>query len=78
MANGENQNPNPNPNPSEATPGTTAKMITLKTTNCEIFEVEEAVAMEFSTVKSFFEDDTVLATTPMPLPNVSGSALSQR
>ena len=75
MANGENQNPNPNP--IEATPGAAARTITLKTADGEIFEVEEAVAMEFATVKSFFEDDAVSATTPMPLPNVSGSALSR-
>ncbi|KAL0009363.1 hypothetical protein SO802_010865 [Lithocarpus litseifolius] len=75
MANGENQNPNPNP--IEATPGAAGRTITLKTADGEIFEVEEAVAMEFATVKSFFEDDAVSATTPMPLPNVSGSALSR-
>ncbi|XP_075643268.1 SKP1-like protein 20 [Castanea sativa] len=75
MANGENQNPNPNP--IEATPGAAARTITLKTADGEIFEVEEAVAMEFGTVKSFFEDDAVSATKPMPLPNVSGSALSR-
>lgn len=75
MANGEHQNPNPNP--IEATPGAAARTITLKTADGEIFEVEEAVAMEFATVKSFFEDDAISATTPMPLPNVTGSALSR-
>ena len=73
MANGENQNPNP----SEAIPEAAAKTITLKTADGEIFKVEEAVAMEFATVKSFFEDDAVSATSLMPLPNVSGSALSR-
>ncbi|KAL0013881.1 hypothetical protein SO802_000950 [Lithocarpus litseifolius] len=75
MANSENQNPNPNP--SEATLGATAKTITLKTADGEIFEVEEAVAMEFATVKSFFKNGAVLATTQMQLPNVSDSALSR-
>ena len=74
MANDENQNLNP----SEATLGAVAKMITLKTADREIFKVEEAVAMEFTMVKSFFEDDAVLVTTLMPLPNVSSSALSPR
>ena len=74
MANDENQNLNP----SEATPGAVAKTITLKTADREIFKVEEAVAMEFTMVKSFFEDDAVLVTTLMLLPNVSSSALSPR
>ena len=64
---------NPNPNPSE----TIQKTITLKTADGELFEVEEAVAMEFVTVKSYFEDDAVSESTAMPLPNVSGFALAR-
>uniref|UniRef100_A0A2N9GQX8 SKP1-like protein n=1 Tax=Fagus sylvatica TaxID=28930 RepID=A0A2N9GQX8_FAGSY len=58
-------------------PSSSSIKITLKTSDGEVFEVEEAVAMEFVTVKSFFEDDAVSQSTPMPLPNVSSFALSR-
>ncbi|CAK7355413.1 unnamed protein product [Dovyalis caffra] len=53
-----------------------AKKITLKTSDNQIFEVEESVAMEFATVKSFFEDSPS-STDTVPLPNVAAKPLSQ-
>ncbi|KAJ6740590.1 SCF UBIQUITIN LIGASE SKP1 COMPONENT [Salix purpurea] len=53
-----------------------AKKITLKTSDDQIFEVEESVAMEFATVKSFFED-APSSTDTVPLPNVPAKPFSQ-
>lgn len=55
-----------------------AKTITLKTADDQVFEVPENVAMEFDTVKSFFDDNADAAPdTAVPLPNISGSQLSK-
>ncbi|KAJ6419636.1 SKP1 [Salix viminalis] len=53
-----------------------AKKINLKTSDDQIFEVEESVAMEFATVKSFFED-APSSTDTVPLPNVPAKPFSQ-
>ncbi|GMY33235.1 SKP1-like protein 20 [Fagus crenata] len=58
-------------------PSSSSIKITLKTSDGEEFLVEEAVAMEFVTVKSFFEEEGDSQSTPMPLPNVSSFALSR-
>ncbi|GMY33233.1 SKP1-like protein 14 [Fagus crenata] len=58
-------------------PSSSSIKIMLKTSDGEVFLVEEAVAMKFITVKSFFEEDGVSQSTPMPLPNVSSFALSR-
>lgn len=64
-----NQSENPNPTSSST-------KITLKTSDNELFEVEEAVAMKFCTVKQYFDDEnnnnvtSCASTTVIPLPNV--------
>ncbi|KAJ6929596.1 SKP1-like protein 14 [Populus alba x Populus x berolinensis] len=63
----------PQPDTETAQP---TKKITLKSSDNQIFEVEEAVAMEFATVKSFFEDSPS-STDTVPLPNVTAKPLSQ-
>ncbi|KAL4616228.1 hypothetical protein ACB092_07G183600 [Castanea dentata] len=50
------------------------KKVTLKSSDGEIFEVEESVAMESQTIKNLIEDDC--ADTSIPLPNVTGHILS--
>ncbi|KAK9941552.1 hypothetical protein M0R45_007256 [Rubus argutus] len=51
------------------------KMITLKSSDGEIFEIEEAVALESQTIKHMVEDGC--ADNAIPLPNVTGSILSK-
>ncbi|KAJ6737014.1 SKP1 [Salix viminalis] len=63
----------PQPDTETAKP---TKKITLKSSDNQIFEVEESVAMEFATVKSFFEDSP--STDTVPLPNVTAKPLSQK
>ncbi|XP_050262234.1 SKP1-like protein 1B [Quercus robur] len=50
------------------------KKVTLKSSDGEIFEVEETVAMESQTIKSLIEDDC--ANNTIPLPNVTSRILS--
>ncbi|KAK4562239.1 hypothetical protein RGQ29_004914 [Quercus rubra] len=50
------------------------KKVTLKSSDGEIFEVEETVAMESQTIKSLIEDDC--ANNAIPLPNVTSHILS--
>jgi S-phase kinase-associated protein 1 len=65
------ENPNPIPKVVDG------KTIKLRTDDGEIFEVEEALAMELLTVKSFFNEDGVSYDTVVPLMNVSSSALAK-
>ncbi|KAK1362952.1 hypothetical protein POM88_038513 [Heracleum sosnowskyi] len=51
------------------------KMITLKSSDNETFEVEEKVAMEALTIKHMIEDDS--ACTTIPLPDVTGTILAK-
>ncbi|XP_074324597.1 SKP1-like protein 1A [Apium graveolens] len=51
------------------------KMITLKSSDNETFEVEEAVVVEALTIKHMIEDDC--ANTTIPLPNVTGMILAK-
>ncbi|XP_047088360.1 SKP1-like protein 1 [Lolium rigidum] len=51
------------------------KMITLKSSDNEVFEVEEAVAMESQTIRHMIEDDC--ADNGIPLPNVNAKILSK-
>nr|UJT66246.1 SKP1-like protein 1A [Nicotiana plumbaginifolia] len=53
----------------------TSKMIVLKSSDGEIFEVEEAVALESQTIKHMIEDDC--ADTSIPLPNVTSKILAK-
>ncbi|OMO89452.1 SKP1 component [Corchorus olitorius] len=52
------------------------KKITLRTADNQQFEVDEDIAMEFVTVKTFFDENPDAAQEPMPLPNVSAKCLS--
>ncbi|XP_078445762.1 S phase kinase-associated protein 1 [Wolffia australiana] len=54
---------------------TTGKKITLKSSDGEEFEVDEAVAMESQTIKHMIEDDC--ADNGIPLPNVTSKILSK-
>ncbi|XP_062224403.1 SKP1-like protein 1 [Phragmites australis] len=51
------------------------KMIMLKSSDGEEFEVEEAVAMESQTIRHMIEDDC--ADNGIPLPNVNSKILSK-
>lgn len=51
------------------------KMITLRSSDGEEFEIEESVAMESQTIKHMIEDDC--AESVIPLPNVSSKILSK-
>ncbi|KAK6922563.1 SKP1 component, dimerization [Dillenia turbinata] len=51
------------------------KMITLKSSDGEAFEVEESVALESQTIKHMIEDDC--ADSGIPLPNVTSKILSK-
>nr|XP_016493547.1 PREDICTED: SKP1-like protein 1A [Nicotiana tabacum] len=51
------------------------KMIVLKSSDGETFEVEESVAVESQTIKHMIEDDC--ADTSIPLPNVTSKILAK-
>ncbi|EYU17579.1 hypothetical protein ABFS82_03G073600 [Erythranthe guttata] len=51
------------------------KKITLRSSDGEVFEVEDAVAVESQTIKHMIEDDC--ADNVIPLPNVTGKILSK-
>lgn len=53
----------------------TGKMIVLRSSDNETFEVEEAVAVESQTIKHMIEDDC--ADTSIPLPNVTSKILAK-
>ncbi|GMH17852.1 hypothetical protein Nepgr_019693 [Nepenthes gracilis] len=53
----------------------TSKKVTLKSSDGEIFEVDEVVALESQTIKHMIEDDC--ADSAIPLPNVTGKILSK-
>ncbi|OMO84614.1 SKP1 component [Corchorus capsularis] len=59
-----------------ATTSDESKKITLRTADNQEFEVEEAIAMKFVTVKTFFEENPEACEEAMPLPNVSAKCLS--
>uniref|UniRef100_A0A453CR30 SKP1 component POZ domain-containing protein n=1 Tax=Aegilops tauschii subsp. strangulata TaxID=200361 RepID=A0A453CR30_AEGTS len=50
-------------------------MITLKSSDGEEFQIEEAVAMESQTIRHMIEDDC--ADNGIPLPNVDSKILSK-
>lgn len=52
------------------------KMFTLKSSDGELFEVEEAVALQSQTIKHMIEED-VCAEGGIPLPNVTGKILAK-
>ncbi|XP_047322246.1 SKP1-like protein 1B [Impatiens glandulifera] len=54
---------------------TTMKMIMLKSSDGETFEVEESVALESQTIKHMIEDDC--ADTVIPLPNVTSKIMAK-
>ncbi|GLT34983.1 hypothetical protein SLA2020_094680 [Shorea laevis] len=53
----------------------TGRKITLKSSDGETFEVDEAVALESQTIKHMIEDDC--ADNGIPLPNVTSKILSK-
>ncbi|RWW22751.1 hypothetical protein GW17_00013033, partial [Ensete ventricosum] len=53
----------------------TMNSITLKSSDGEVFEVDEAVAMESQTIKHMIEDDC--AENGIPLPNVTSKILAK-
>ncbi|KAL2468505.1 SKP1-like protein 1A [Forsythia ovata] len=53
----------------------TQKMIVLKSSDLETFEVEETVALESQTIKHMIEDGC--ADTSIPLPNVTSKILAK-
>ncbi|KAF1002979.1 hypothetical protein AG4045_009077 [Apium graveolens] len=52
-----------------------SKMIMLRSSNNEVFEVEEALAFESQTIKHMIEHDC--ADTVIPLPKVSSNILAK-
>ncbi|KAL6504461.1 SKP1-like protein 1A [Orobanche gracilis] len=52
-----------------------SKKIVLRSSDCEVFEVEASVAVESQTIKHMIEDDC--ADQIIPLPNVTGKILSK-
>ncbi|XWS10606.1 hypothetical protein CRYUN_Cryun38cG0010800 [Craigia yunnanensis] len=52
------------------------KKIVLRADDNHEFEVDEAIAMEFGTVRTFFEDNPDATEEPIPLLNVSSKCLS--
>ncbi|KAK1320092.1 SKP1-like protein 1A [Acorus calamus] len=60
----------------EETPAAAAtRKVTLKSSDGEVFEVEETVALESQTIKHMIEDDC--ADNGIPLPNVTSKILSK-
>ncbi|XP_065858831.1 SKP1-like protein 14 [Euphorbia lathyris] len=53
-----------------------SKKITLKTGDNTYFHVEESIAMEMATVRTFLSDDDAEAGTAFPVPNVSAKYMS--
>ncbi|KAK8623164.1 hypothetical protein V6N13_118055 [Hibiscus sabdariffa] len=60
-----------------ATDGAQLKKFILIAADEQEFEVEEAVAMEFGIVKTYFEDNPDSCDEPIPLPNVESKYLSK-
>lgn len=52
-----------------------AKKLTLRSSDGEVFEVEETVAMESQTIRNLIEDDCT--ADGIPLPNVTGRILAK-
>ncbi|KAK7252985.1 hypothetical protein RIF29_37331 [Crotalaria pallida] len=52
-----------------------SKKITLKSSDGEVFEIDEAVAVESQTIKNIIEDDC--ADNGIPIPNVTGKILAK-
>ena len=51
------------------------RKIILRSSDGEIFEIDEAVALEFQTIKHMIEDDC--ANSGIPVPNVNSKILSK-
>ncbi|EOY17275.1 hypothetical protein QUC31_001403 [Theobroma cacao] len=57
-------------------PAVETKKITLRTADNHEFEVERAIAMEFGTIKTFFDENPDASEDTIPLHNVSSTCLS--
>ncbi|XP_022860241.1 SKP1-like protein 1A [Olea europaea var. sylvestris] len=60
---------------SSSGPEIAGKKVTLRSSDGEVFEVDEVVALESQTIKHMVEDDC--ADNVIPLPNVTGKILSK-
>ncbi|CAI9118038.1 OLC1v1019541C1 [Oldenlandia corymbosa var. corymbosa] len=60
---------------SSAADSSEKKMISLKSSDGEVFEVKESVAVGSQTIKHMIEDDC--ASNVIPLPNVAGKTLAK-
>ncbi|WRX28336.1 SKP1 component, partial [Theobroma cacao] len=54
------------------------KKITLRTADNHEFEVEEAIAMEFSTIKTFFDENPDASEDTIPLPNAVADRIKNK
>ncbi|KAK3412713.1 hypothetical protein EUGRSUZ_I01424 [Eucalyptus grandis] len=65
----------PPPSSAAASPSCPKKMITLRSSDGETFEIEEAAALQSKTLENMIDEDC--AGTPIPLPNVTGKILAK-
>ncbi|XP_030450244.2 SKP1-like protein 1 [Syzygium oleosum] len=60
---------------SSSSPSCPKKMITLKSSDGETFEIEEIAALQSKTLESMIDENC--ASTPVPLPNITGKILAK-
>ncbi|XP_030450241.2 SKP1-like protein 1 [Syzygium oleosum] len=60
---------------SSSSPPCPKKMITLKSSDGETFEIEEIAALQSKTLENMIDENC--ASTPIPLPNVKGKILAK-
>ncbi|KAF7849928.1 hypothetical protein BT93_L0112 [Corymbia citriodora subsp. variegata] len=63
------------PSSSSPPPSCPKKMITLRSSDGETFEIEEAAALQSKTLENMIDENC--ASTPIPLPNVNGKILGK-
>ncbi|KAF8033195.1 hypothetical protein BT93_D1947 [Corymbia citriodora subsp. variegata] len=63
------------PSSSSPPPSCPKKMITLRSSDGETFEIEEAAALQSRTLENMIDENC--ASTPIPLPNVNGKILAK-
>ncbi|KAI6701043.1 hypothetical protein NL676_015367 [Syzygium grande] len=60
---------------SSSSPSCPKKMITLKSSDGETFEIEEIAAVQSKTLENMIDENC--ASTPVPLPNITGKILAK-